>query len=201
MDCSPPDFSIHGIFQARVLEWVAISFSRGSSWPRDWTQVSRIAGRCFTIWATRESQAKHKSDTNSKSHTHTFKMESHFKKLTRGYKDVTLNTLWYSTLKIQMQWGNLNRVCVCAQSLQLCLILWDPIDCSSPDSSVHGIFQARVLEWGAIAFSGFKLWCWWILLRVPWTAGRSNQSILKEINPQCSLKGLMLKLNFQYFSH
>ena len=153
MDCSPPDFSIHGIFQARVLEWVAISFSRGSSWPRDWTQVSRIAGRCFTIWATRESQAKHKSDTNSKSHTHTFKMESHFKKLTRGYKDVTLNTLWYSTLKIQMQWGNLNRVCVCAQSLQLCLILWDPIDCSSPDSSVHGILWARVLEWVAIPSS------------------------------------------------
>ena len=114
MDCSPPDFSIHGIFQAWVLEWVAISVSRGSSWPRDWTQVSRIAGRCFTIWATRESQAKHKSDTNSKSHTHTFKMESHFKKLTRGYKDVTLNTLWYPTLKIQMQWGNLNRVCVCS---------------------------------------------------------------------------------------
>ena len=54
MDCSLPGSSIHGIFQARVLEWVAISFSRGSSWPRDWTQVSRIAGRRFTIWATRE---------------------------------------------------------------------------------------------------------------------------------------------------
>ena len=40
MDCSLPNFSVHGIFQARVLEWVAISFSRGSSWPRDWTQVS-----------------------------------------------------------------------------------------------------------------------------------------------------------------
>ena len=48
MDCSLPDFSVHGIFQARVLEWVAISFSRGSSRPRDRTQVSRIAGRCFT---------------------------------------------------------------------------------------------------------------------------------------------------------
>ena len=52
--CSPPDSSIHGIFQARVLKWVAISFSRGSSWPRDQTQVSRRAGRCFTVWATRE---------------------------------------------------------------------------------------------------------------------------------------------------
>ena len=53
MDCSLPGSSIHGIFQARVLEWVTISFSRGSSPPRDQTQVSRIAGRCFTFWATR----------------------------------------------------------------------------------------------------------------------------------------------------
>ena len=56
MDYSPPGFSVHGIFQARVLEWVAISFSRGSSWPRDQTWVSRIAGRRFTIWATREAR-------------------------------------------------------------------------------------------------------------------------------------------------
>ena len=54
MDCSLPGSSIHGIFQARILEWIAISFSRRSSQPRDWTQVSRIVGRCFTIWATRE---------------------------------------------------------------------------------------------------------------------------------------------------
>ena len=50
-----PGFSVHGIFQARILDWVAISFSRGSSWPRDRTWVSRIAGRCFTIWATRKA--------------------------------------------------------------------------------------------------------------------------------------------------
>ena len=49
MDFSLPGFSIHGIFQARILEWVAISFSRRSSQPRDQTQVSRIAGRCFTL--------------------------------------------------------------------------------------------------------------------------------------------------------
>ena len=47
----------------------------------------------------------------------------------------------------------------------------------------------------------FKLWCWRRLLRVPWTARRSNQSILKEINPECSLEGLMLKLNLQYVGH
>ena len=53
-DCSLPGSSVHGIFQARILEWVAISFSRGSSWARDWTQVSRIVGRRFTVWATGE---------------------------------------------------------------------------------------------------------------------------------------------------
>ena len=47
----------------------------------------------------------------------------------------------------------------------------------------------------------FELWCWRRLLRVPWTARRSNQSILKEISPRCSLEGLMLKLELQYFGH
>ena len=47
----------------------------------------------------------------------------------------------------------------------------------------------------------FELWCWRRLLRVPWTARRSNQSILREINPECSLEGLMLKLKLQYFGH
>ena len=98
-----------------------------------------------------------------------------------------------------------------------CLTLSDPMDCSPPGSSVHGIFQARVLEWGAIAFvvvmygcesrtikkaecqriDGFELWCWRSLLRVPWTARRSNQSILKEISPEYSLEGLMPKLKLQ----
>ena len=54
MDCSLQGSSIHGILQARILEWVAISFSRRSSWPRDWTRVFHIVGRCFTIWATKE---------------------------------------------------------------------------------------------------------------------------------------------------
>ena len=55
VDCSLPGSSLHGILQARVLEWVAISFSKGSSRPRDWTRVSRIASRSFNLWATRET--------------------------------------------------------------------------------------------------------------------------------------------------
>ena len=55
MDCNLLGFSVHGILQARILEWVAIPFSRGSSWPRDWSLVSHVAGRFFTIWTTREA--------------------------------------------------------------------------------------------------------------------------------------------------
>ena len=64
MDYSPPSSSVHGILQARILEWVAISFSRGSAWPRDWTQVSCIAVRFFTIWATREAHKAKKDLKN-----------------------------------------------------------------------------------------------------------------------------------------
>ena len=74
----------------------------------------------------------------------------------------------------------------------LALVLKSDISPVSPDS-----FQ-REWCWGIDAF---KLWCGKRLLRVPWTASRSNQSNLKEINPEYSLEGLMLKLKFQYFSH
>ena len=56
MNCSPPGSSVHGILQARILEWVAIPFSRQSSWPREHTWVSCIAGGFFTFWTTREVQ-------------------------------------------------------------------------------------------------------------------------------------------------
>ena len=56
VDCSLPGSSVHGILQARILEWVTISFSRGSSRLRDRTRVSHIGGRCFNVWATREAQ-------------------------------------------------------------------------------------------------------------------------------------------------
>ena len=55
--CDPMDYTAHGILQDRILEWVAIPFSRGSVKPRDWTRVSQIAGGFFTSWATRKSQS------------------------------------------------------------------------------------------------------------------------------------------------
>ena len=102
MDCSPLGSSVHGILQARILKWVAIPFSRGSSRPRNWTQVSCIAGRFFTNWATRESES---------------------------------------------------------EVAQSCPTVCDPMDCSLLwDSSIHGIFQARVLEWVAISFCRGSSW-------------------------------------------
>ena len=142
-------------------------------------------------------------------------------------------------------------VCVHAQLIQSCLTICNPMDLSLPGFSVHGISQARLLEWVAMPSSkgsvwpryqtcaswvsciagrlftteplgqptaigyeswtvkkaecqkidAFELWCWRRLLRVPWTARRSNQSILKEISPRCSMEGLMLKLKLQYFDH
>ena len=55
MNCNSPSSSVHGIFQARIMGWVDIPFSRGSSQPKDWTHISCIAGRFFTIWDTREA--------------------------------------------------------------------------------------------------------------------------------------------------
>ena len=59
MDCSLPGSLVHGIFQAWILEWVAIAFSRESSWPGDQTGVPRTADRLFTVWATREGKHKY----------------------------------------------------------------------------------------------------------------------------------------------
>ena len=59
MDCSLPGSSVHGILQAKILEWVTIPFSKESYWPRDQIQVSCNAGRFFTIWATKEAPIRH----------------------------------------------------------------------------------------------------------------------------------------------
>ena len=66
--CDSMDYTVHGILQARILEWVAFPFSRGSSQPRDRTGVSRIAGRFFTSWATREAWKRYIMLTNNTSY-------------------------------------------------------------------------------------------------------------------------------------
>ena len=95
--CDPMDynllgFSVHGILQARILEWIAISFSTGSSRPMDQTQVSRIGGRRFNLWATREAQFHSKSpwvpDVTSKG-----QLSLHFIK--------TVNSVWHTSLRFE----------------------------------------------------------------------------------------------------
>ena len=66
---------------------------------------------------------------------------------------------------------------------------------------MYGCKSCTIKKAKCLRIDGFELWSWKGLLRVPWTARRSNQSILKEINPKYSLKGLMLKLKLQYFGH
>ena len=83
------------------------------------------------------------------------------------------------------------------------------INNSSPSSQSYRFSSSHVWmweldykeSWALKNFDAFELWCWRRLLRVPWTARRSNQSILKEVRPGCSLEGLMLKLKLQYFGH
>ena len=143
MDCSPPGSSVHGILQARILEWDTIPFCRGSSWPRDRTQVSSIEGNFFIIWATREA---HSINTPAKSlqscltlcdptdgsppgsPIHGFSRQEHW------------NGLPFPSPMHESE--NESEV---AQS---CPTLSDPMDYSLPGSSIPGIFQARVLEWG-----------------------------------------------------
>ena len=132
MGCSPPGSSVYGISHARILEWVATSFSRRSPQPRDQNHISCIGRQILYHWATREAHG-----------------------------------LNHVTLKFPM-------VTYRCESWTVKKAKWQRID-------------------------AFKLWCWRRLLKVPWTARRLNQPILREMNPEYSLGRLMQKL--QYFGY
>ena len=180
-DCSPPGSSVHSISQARVLEWVAITFSRGSSRPRDQTQVSRMAGKFFTVWAPRKSS----SEDHRSYYEH--QLLSVFRAtyiLFGSFYVLALELTWISCWcsswlfkqfhfpRIISQWlpisklpqpQNIYLIKMRSHSMlpksyekkvkvkvaQSCLILCNPID-----YRVHGILQARILEWVAVLFSG-----------------------------------------------
>ena len=140
MDCSLPDSSVHGIYQARLLEWIAIFFSRESSWLRHQTHVSCIAGGFCTTeplnhWGSPTVQ--HIAAAAAKSLQSCPTLCDPIPGIPQA------RTLEWVAIKVKSE----------SEVAQSCLTLHDPIDCSLPGSSIHGIFQARVLEWGAIAFS------------------------------------------------
>ena len=142
---NPMDYTVHGILQARILEWVAFPFSRGSSQPRDQTQVSCIAGWFFTSWATAAAAASSLQlcttlcDPIDGSPPGSCPWDSPGKNTGVGCHFLL------QCMKVKSE----------SEVAQLCPTHSDPTDCSLPGSSTHGIFQARVLEWGAIAFSGW----------------------------------------------
>ena len=135
MDCSLPSSSVHGISQARILEWVAISFSRGSSHPRDQAQVPCIAGRFFTTWATKEAPKSSKEAVETR--------------VPAGRSGRSRSLLIVICVSGYM-WA---CVCVCVHA-KSCLTLCDPLDCSLPVFSVHRILHTRILKW--ISISSFR---------------------------------------------
>ena len=132
MDCSPPGSSVHGILQARILEWVAISYSRGSSWPRDWTWVSCISciGRqilhhCATWEAIQP-------------------VFLNFPNLTEDWLADLQHVSMPQCGPWSYEWGShveWARETWKVKVTQSCLTLWDPVDYTG-----HGILQARILE-------------------------------------------------------
>ena len=105
MDCSPPGSSLHGILQARVLESVAISFSRGSSRPRDRTQVSHIPGRRFNLWALRILGSLNSTTFLQK----IFYSKYTMKNMCSGASRVSEKLMKWSPLRIK--WRQINGTC------------------------------------------------------------------------------------------
>ena len=97
--------------------------------------------------------------------------------------------------------------CDCSHEIKRCLLLGRKVMTNldsilkSRDITLPGCETWTAKKAEHLRIDAFELWCWRRLLRVPWTARRSNQSILREISPGCSLEGLMLKLKLQYFGH
>ena len=178
MDCSPQaprcmGFSRHG-YWSRLLFLLQGEFSQ----PRDWTRVSRIVGRCFTVWATREAH-----------------IYIYLKPLQMVTADMKLRHLLLGR-KIMTNLDSIlkSRGITLPTKVRLVRAMVFPVVMYGCESWTI----KKVEHWRSDAF---ELWCWRRLLRVPWAAMRSNQSILKEIILGYSLEGLMLKLKLQYFGH
>ena len=159
--CDPMNYIVHGILQARILEWVVVPFSRDSSQARDRTHSPAFQADSLPA----EPKGKPK-DTGEDS----LSLLLHCRQI--------LYQLSYQ--------GSLNFHLV--KGMVFLVVMYG---CES-----WAIKKAECWRTDA-----FELWCWRRLVRAPWTARRSNQSILKEISHEYSLKGLMFKLKLQYFGH
>ena len=153
MDCILPGSPIHGILQARTLEWAAISFSRGSSQPRD-HENEREEWKCWLKLIIKKTKIMASSPICSWQ-IYREKVETRAYFIFSGFK-ITMDSNYSHEIKRHLLFGR-KAMTILSESenevAQLCLTLCDPMDCSLPGSSVHRIFQARVLEWAAISFS------------------------------------------------
>ena len=148
MNCSLPGFSVRGISQARIWEWVAVSFPKGSSQPRDKTWLSCIAGRFFMVWATREAYIVFYVVGNISG-----SMEN-----TNGCiffvilpKDTKLLVVKFSAFLVYLgSAGHYAYPLSCSVGLTLCSCR----DCSPLGSSLPGLLQSIIQEWVAISSYG-----------------------------------------------
>ena len=178
MDCSPPGSFVHGIFQERILEWVVISYSRGSSQPRNWTHISctgrqilyhcAILGRLDTCICMAESLHCSPKTITTLLISYTPIQTTKLKKIQK--QNTKKQTYGYESRKV-----------AAAESLQSCPTLCDPIDGSPPGSPNPGILQARTLEWVAISFS--NAWKWKV-------KGKS----LSRVRPSAITQGTLLNI-------
>ena len=189
MDCSPPGSSVHWISLVKRLDWVAISFFRGSSWHRDQMQVSYvscIAGRFFY-------RLSHQGSPLELS-LHPYRAAS---KITAdGDFSHEIKRCWLLGRKAMTNLDRILKSRDITLPIKVCLVkamIFPVVMCGYESWTVKKADCWRI--------DAFELWCWRRILRVSWTARRSNQSILKEINPEYLLEGLMLKLKLQYFGH
>ena len=208
--------SVHGILQARILEWVSMSFSRGSSQPRNQTRVSHIAGRRFILWATREA--------------HKFLLHL-FKKKKNGSILIIKSLKWRDILLFIYLLNpflspktSSPTLCVYVSGAKSSQSLCDPTDCSPPGFSVHGIVQARILEWIAFPFSRessqprdwtwvsciagrfFTIWATWEASLIGQLPYRWPSLSANHVSPRCILLFLLqtdlffLSFMFLHFS-
>ena len=146
------------ILQARILEWVPVPFSRGSSHPRDWTQVSHIAGRFFRVWATREAHllTQIKPQTPPPPFPPIFSCffldPSHHYHPSEGHLETQFKGFFSVFDSIRLSWSNQNHrlplparnISLLGQDQEVLCDLLRRLECGS---SNRGILQARILEW------------------------------------------------------
>ena len=151
IDCRAPSSSVHGILQARIVEWVAIPYSIGFSQPRDQTQVSCIAGRFFTNWAMREALCNLLAAKSLQLYLTLCDPIDGSPPGSPVPGILQARTLEWVAISFSNAWKWKVKV-----KVKSCPTLSDRVDCSLPGSSVHETFEAREPEWGAIAFSAVR---------------------------------------------